>query len=166
MTFNDSPMNSDRELVITRIFDAPRDLVFKVWTEPEHIAKWWGPKGFTTRVEEMDVRPGGRSRYVMVGPDGNEYPVEGVFREVVPPERIVTSDEFGEDYETKGEDDDLPRGMVLTATFEALGDKTKLTLRILHGSAEDRRKHEEMGVVAGWNSSFDCLDDYLLKIGL
>lgn len=156
-------VQSDREIIITRIFNAPRELVFKAWTEPEHITQWWGPKGFTTRVEELDLRPGGRSRYVMVGPDGTEYPAEGVFREVVPPERIVTTDEFGEDYE-KMTDIDLPQGIVLTALFEEIDDKTtKLTLQISHPTAEDRRKHEEMGVVAGWNSSFDCLDEFLAQ---
>src|SRR5262245_63539620 len=89
---------SDREIVITRVFDAPRDLVWKVWTQPEHVARWWGPRGFTTTVTELDLRVGGRSRYVMKGPDGAEYPVCGVFREIVPFERIVTTDEFGEGF--------------------------------------------------------------------
>lgn len=83
---------SDREIVITRIFNAPRQLVYEVWTNPERIAQWWGPEGFTTRVTELDLRPGGRSRYVMVDPDGTEYPAKGVFREIIPFERIVTTD--------------------------------------------------------------------------
>lgn len=151
---------SDRTITITRVFNAPRELVFKVWTDPQHIEHWWGPKGFTTRVLELDLRPGGQSRYVMVGPDGTEYPGKGVFREIVPPERIVTSDEFDEGFD-KVMDADLPQGMVVTALFEELDGKTKLTLQIVHESADDRRKHEAMGVIAGWNSSFDCLDEYL-----
>ncbi|MBW4422671.1 MAG: SRPBCC domain-containing protein [Myxacorys californica WJT36-NPBG1] len=154
---------SDRTITITRVFNAPRELVFKAWTDPKHIEQWWGPKGFTTRVLELDLRPGGRSRYVMVGPDGTEYPGKGVFREIVPPERIVTTDEFDEGFD-KVMDADLPQGMVLTALFEELDGKTKLTLQIVHESADDRRKHEEMGVVAGWNSSFDCLDEYLATL--
>ncbi|MBW4619006.1 MAG: SRPBCC domain-containing protein [Cyanosarcina radialis HA8281-LM2] len=166
MTASNSPtiQSSDREIVITRIFNAPRNLVFEVWTDPKHIAQWWGPEGFTTRVEEMDFRPGGKSRYVMIDSNGTEYPSKGVFREIVPPERIVTSDEFDEGFEEvfKG---DLPSGAIeLTASFEDLGDKTRLTLQILHSTAEDRRKHEEMGVIDGWNSSFDCLDEYLAKL--
>ena len=151
---------SDHELIVTRIFDAPRELVFKVWTEPEHIAQWWGPKGFTTRVTELDLRPGGTWRYIMTGPNGAEYPIKGVFREVIPPERIVTDDGFDEGYEqvVKG---DLPPGMVTTVSFEDLDGKTKLTLQMTHASAEDRRQHEAMGVVAGWNSSFDRLEVYL-----
>lgn len=95
----------------------------------------------------------------MVGPDGTEYPSTGVFREVAPLERIVTTDEFeeGHDYGTE----DLPRSVVATCLFEDVGDQTRLTIRILHRSAEDRRKHEEMGVVAGWNSSLDCLAEHL-----
>jgi uncharacterized protein YndB with AHSA1/START domain len=154
---------SDREIVITRVFNAPRELVFKAWTEPKHIEQWYGPEGFTTRVTEMDLRPGGQWRYVMIDPDGTEYPSKGVFREIVPPERIVTSDEFGEGIE-KVLDVDLPQGMVMTVTFEDLEGKTRLTIQIVHQSADDRRKHEEMGVVAGWNSSLDCLDDYLAKL--
>ncbi|GAB4368087.1 MAG: hypothetical protein Kow00121_06910 [Elainellaceae cyanobacterium] len=153
---------SDREIVITRVFNAPRELVFKAWTEPKHIEHWWGPKGFTTRVTELDLRPGGQSRYVMIGPDGTEYPVKGVFREIVPPERIVSTDEFDEGFE-QVTDVDLPQGIVMTVLFEEFDGKTKLTLQIVHATVDDRRKHEEMGVVAGWNSSFDCLDEFLVK---
>lgn len=154
---------SECEIVITRVFDAPRSLVFKAWTDPKHVAQWWGPKGFTTRVTEMDLRSGGQWRYVMIGPDGTEYPAKSVFREIVPSERIVTSDEFDEGIE-KVMNIDLPEGMVTTAIFEDLEGKTRLTIQIMHQSADDRRKHEEMGVIAGWNSSLDCLEEYLLKM--
>lgn len=160
---NDSTdAQSDRAIVITRVFNAPRDLVFKAWTDPKHVAQWWGPKGFTTRVTELDLRPGGKWRYVMIDPDGTEYPVKGVFREIVPLERIVTSDEFDQGFE-KVVNAELPKGIVMTAVFEDLAGKTKLTLQIMHESVEDRRKHEEMGVIAGWNSSFDCLDEFFVK---
>lgn len=163
MPARNEPAAVDREILLTRVFHAPRELVWTAWTQPEHVAQWWGPKGFNTRVDELDLRPGGTWRYVMIGPDGAEYPVKGVFREVVPPERIVTSDEFDKKYEPP-EAGDLPRGIVLTATFDDLGGKTRLTLSIMHPSAEDRRKHEKMGVVPGWNSSFDCLDEHLAKL--
>jgi uncharacterized protein YndB with AHSA1/START domain len=153
---------SEREIVITRVFNAPRDLVFKAWTEPKHIAQWWGPRGFTTRVDKMDFRPGGAWRYVMIGPDGTEYPSKGIFSEIVPPEKIVSSDEFDEGFE-KVINVDLPRGIVVTVLFEDLSDKTKITLHITHQSKEDRRKHEDMGVIAGWNESFDCLEEFLAK---
>lgn len=160
---SDTPGPADREIVIARVFDAPRELVWRVWTEPEHIAQWWGPRGFTTTVTSTDLRPGGKWRYVMHGPDGNDYPVHGVFREVVPFERIVTSDEFDDGFGEKM-GIDLPSGVVATAVFEDLGKKTRLVLTITHGTIEDRKKHEAMGVVGGWNSSFDCMDDYLATL--
>jgi uncharacterized protein YndB with AHSA1/START domain len=156
--------DSDHALVIERTFDAPRALVWRAWTEPEHVARWWGPRGFTTRVEALDLRTGGRSHYVMIGPDGAEYPASGTFREVVPGEKIVTTDEFGDGNEPPNPD--LPQGMILTCLFEELdgGARTRLTLHISHPTAEDRRKHEEMGVVAGWGSSLDCLEDHLAAL--
>lgn len=158
-----SEAESDREIVITRIFNAPRELVFKTWTDPKHIEQWWGPKGFTTRVTKMDFRPGGQWCYVMIAPDGTEYPATGVFQDIVPLERIVTSDEFGEGIE-QVLDADLPQGMITTVLFEEIAGKTKLTIRIMHQSADDRRKHEAMGVLEGWNSSLDCLDEYLAQL--
>lgn len=152
---------SDREIVITRTFNAPLKLFSGVLTKPEHVAQWWGPRDFSTRVTESDLRPGGIWRYVMIGPDGVEYPAKGVFREVVPFERIVTTDEFDEGFP---EGMDLPQGIVVTVLFEDLGEKTKLTLRLLHPTVEERRKHEEMGVVDGWNSSLDCLEEYLAGV--
>ncbi len=154
------PTSDQREIVITRVFNAPRELVFKVWTDPEHVAQWWGPKGFTTTVSEMDFRPGGVWRYVMRDSNGTEYPVKGVFREIVPPERIVTSDDGWDEGNPEGK----LNGMIVTVTFEEQGNKTKLTLRIMHKSVAERLKHEEMGVIAGWNSSFDCLEDLLAKV--
>jgi uncharacterized protein YndB with AHSA1/START domain len=157
---NQVDAQSDREIIITRVFDAPRELVFKVWTETKHIEQWFGPKGFTTRVIENDLRPGGQWCYTMIGPDGKEYPSKGVFREIMPPERVVATDEFGEGIE-EVLDIDLPQGMVTTTLFEDLGGKTRLTIRIVHETVGDRRKHEDMGVIAGWNSSLDCLEELL-----
>jgi uncharacterized protein YndB with AHSA1/START domain len=120
--------SKDRELVFTRIFDAPRELVWKAWTEPEHIAQWWGPKGFTTTIHEMDVRPGGIWRQTMHGPDGTDYPNECVFIEVLKPERIAYTLSGGK----KG---DPVHQVQTTWTFESEGDKTKLTLHMLFPSA-------------------------------
>lgn len=159
MTANETPATpgSDREIVITRVFDAPRALVYEAWTDPEHVAHWWGPKGIKTTVIETDLRPGGRWEYVMRFPDGTEYPVKGVFREVEPPARLVISDGYDEDPE-----ESKPFGdMVTTVTFDDLGDKTRVTMRILHESAENRKKYEDGGAVGGWNSSFERLEEYL-----
>src|SRR4051794_29231769 len=84
-----NPDTSDREIVFSRVFDAPRELVWKAWTEPHHVTKWWGPNGFTTTIHEMDVRTGGTWHHTMHGPDGTDYPNKSIFVEVVKPERIV-----------------------------------------------------------------------------
>jgi uncharacterized protein YndB with AHSA1/START domain len=88
-TFAPRPPAEEREFLISRVFDASRDLVWKAWTDPKHMARWWGPKAFTNPVCEMDVRPGGAHRIVMRGADGVEYPLKGVYREVAAPERLV-----------------------------------------------------------------------------
>ncbi len=150
-------MDSQKEIVITRVFKAPRALVWKAWTDPRMIEEWWGPEHFRTRVEQLELRVDGAWRYVMIGPDGKEYPSIGVIIELVPYERMVSSDDFGEEMKEDPKYD-LPKGIVVTAEFEDLGTDTKLTLTILHASVEDRIKHERMGVVLGWNSSFNKLD--------
>jgi uncharacterized protein YndB with AHSA1/START domain len=96
----------------------------------------------------------------MVGPDGTEYPVEGAFIEITPQEKIVTTDEFAEDYQPPTETD-LPTGMITTFLFEDMGEKTKVTIIITHPTVEQKAQHEAMGVVAGWDSSLDCLAGYL-----
>ena len=164
MTATSSTQTNDKEIVITREFAAPRQLVWDVWTQPNHIEKWFGPKGFTTRVANFDFKVGGRSTYVMIGPDGAEYPGTGVYREIVPIEKIVTTDEFGEGFEDAHPEMDLPQGMISTFLFDDLGESTKLTLITAHPTVEDREKHEAMGVVDGWNSSFDKLDEYLTEV--
>lgn len=153
---------SETNLTITREFDAPRDLVWKAWTEPEHISQWFGPEGFSTRIDEYELKSGGRFTYVMIGPDGKEYPGTSLFKEVTPKDRIVATDEFGDDM--KAENPDLPAGMIVTETFEDLGSKTKVTISIEHLSAADKKKHEDMGVVAGWNSSLDKFERHLASL--
>lgn len=112
-----------REFVITREFDAPRELVFQAWTDPKHLAQWWGPKGFTNPVCEWDARPGGKIYDVMRGPNGADYPMGGEFRELVAPERLVIScgalDEKGA----------LLFELLHTVTFAGQRGKTKLTIR-------------------------------------
>lgn len=155
----------EKELVIVREFDASRDLVWKVWTEPAHIEKWWGPKGFDTRVIESDMREGGHFHYVMTGPDGVEYPAAGTISEFDPPKKMVTSFEINDEFRKTHPAFDLPLGAIIgTAEFEDLKGKCKLRLSISHASVEDRKRHEKMGVVAGWSSSFDCMDEYLAEL--
>jgi uncharacterized protein YndB with AHSA1/START domain len=113
----------ETEVVLTRVFDAPRALVFRIWTEPHHLAKWWGPRDFTNAVCELDVRVGGRIFIEMHAPDGTVYPMTGTFREVVAPERLVLA-AVAEDRNGNA----LLEGLI-TATFEDEGGKTRLTVR-------------------------------------
>ncbi len=149
---------SDREIVITRVFDAPRELVWKAWTEPEHVVQWWGPKGFTTTIHEMDVRPGGVWRLTMHGPDGTDYPNKSVFIEVVKPERIV----FSHGGAKKG---GPPAQFQATWTFEELGDKTRLTMRGLFPSAAARDAVvKEYGAIEGGKQTLERLAEHLKKM--
>lgn len=146
-----SRQKSNRELVISRIIDAPRERVFQVWTT--RLPDWWGPHGMTTPVCEMDLRPGGVFRTVMRASDGAEYPTRGVFLEVVAPERIVFTDAFDPGWEPHP--DAFFTGI---ATFEALsGNRTQYTARALHWTTANREKHEKMGFHQGWGESLDRL---------
>ena len=122
---NPAGLPMEREIVITRVFHAPRELVFRAWTDPKLMAQWWGPKHFTNRVEQMDVRPGGAWRIVMCAPDGAEHPAQGVYREIVPPERLVfTNNAVDKDGNA------IIEGFT-TVTFDDQAGKTKLTLQTL-----------------------------------
>lgn len=141
-----------RELVITRVFDAPRELVFKTHTDPALIPKWWGPRGFTTTVDKMEVRPDGVWRFVQRGQDGKEYAFNGVYREVVPPERLVQTFEF----------EGMPGHVLLqTATFEDQGRKTKLTTTALFQSVEDRDGMLKTGMKEGATETLDRFAELL-----
>jgi uncharacterized protein YndB with AHSA1/START domain len=120
-----------RQILIDRIVDAPRELVWKAWTDPTQVIHWWGPNGFTTTVERMDVRPGGVWRYVMHGPDGTDYPNQCTFIEVVPPERLVFTLGGG----AKGE-----RAAQFESTwrFEAQGRRTRVVIDMRFRSAAER----------------------------
>ena len=121
---------AERELVLERVFDAPRALVFTVWTDARHVAQWWGPDGFTTTVHEMDVRPGGVWRFVLHAPDGTDYPNLVRFTEVSPPERLV--------YWHGAEDGSESDSFEVTITFADEGAQTRLTLRQLYATVEAR----------------------------
>src|SRR5438270_13766683 len=113
---------AERELVVTRVFDAPRALVFKAWTQPEHAARWWGPQGFSSISCEMDVRPGGAWRRCMRSPEGTENCARGIYREIVAPQQLVFT------YAWEDASGDLGHEMLVTVTFEDVGGKTRLTL--------------------------------------
>jgi uncharacterized protein YndB with AHSA1/START domain len=138
-------LRGDREIVMTRVFDAPRERLFQAYTDPKVIPRWWGPARYTTAVDRMDLRPGGTWRYVHRGADGSEYAFRGEYREIVPPERLVSTFEF----------EGLPGHVsVDTASFEDLGGKTRLTAVSLFDSVEDRdgmaNSGAEQGAIETW----------------
>jgi uncharacterized protein YndB with AHSA1/START domain len=153
-------------LTITRFFDAPRELAWKAWTEPERIKKWWGPHYFTAPVIKNDLRAGGTYLYCMRGPDGKDYWSTGVYQEIVPMERLVMTDSFADEkgnvvpashYGLKGA---FPLELLVTVTFEAIGNKTKMILRhegIPRGQMKDLTR-------AGWSGSFDKLAESIVPI--
>ncbi len=140
----------ERELILTRLIDAPRERVWRAWTA--QLARWWGPHGMTTTVLAMDLRPGGIFRTVMRAPDGREFPTQGVFLEIVAPSRIVFTDAF-----CPGWEPDPEPFFTAVTTFEAVDGKTRYTARALHWTAENRAKHEQMGFHQGWGESLDRL---------
>jgi uncharacterized protein YndB with AHSA1/START domain len=161
-----SARSADQEIVITRAFDAPRDLVFKAWTEPERVMRWWGPNGFTTPVCKIDLRPGGVFHNCMRSPEGRDFWSKGVYREIVEPERIVCTDFFS-DAEGNlvqptqyGMSPDWPAEALVTVTFAEHDGKTTFTLHHAVGSAPASERDQ---CQAGWTESQDRLAGYLAK---
>jgi uncharacterized protein YndB with AHSA1/START domain len=144
-----------QEIIMTRLFDAPRELVFKAYTDPNLIPQWWGPKGLTTTVDKMDVSEGGVWRFVQRDAEGNEYAFHGVYHSIVSPERLVYTFEF----------EGMPGHVLLaTVTFEELDDgKTKLTDRSVFQSVEDRDGMLKSGMEEGAAESMDRFAELLAK---
>ena len=158
-------IKNKEELIIARIFDAPRELMWKAWTDPEHLKKWWGPKYFTAPYSKIDFRVGGRYLSAMRGPDGKDYWSTGVYREIVALEKLVCTDSFADEngqvvpaahYGMTGE---WPLELLVTVTFEERDGKTRLTLRHAGLPAGEMREQ----CAAGWNESFDKLAACLAK---
>jgi uncharacterized protein YndB with AHSA1/START domain len=149
-----------RSMVATRVFDAPRELVFEAWSDPRHLAQWWGPDGFTTTTQAFDMRPGGIWRFVMHGPDGRDYDNRITYDEIVKPERIRYHHGGGEDVE--------PVQFHTTVTFEDLGgNRTRLTLHAVFPSAVEReRVIKEYGADKGAVQTLSRLGDYLVKMAI
>jgi uncharacterized protein YndB with AHSA1/START domain len=147
---------SDREVVITRVLDAPRRLVWEAWTSPEHLPRWMlGPEGWTMPVCELDLRPGGSWHFVWRNADGSEMAMRGVYREVVAPERLVSTESWGGDWpETLN-----------TLTLAEEGGKTTVTQRVLYPSKEARDAALQTGMKEGMNATFVRLDEYLRTMG-
>jgi uncharacterized protein YndB with AHSA1/START domain len=151
--------SSDRELVLARMIDAPREKLFRAWTDPELLKQWFAPLPYTTPHAEMDVRPGGSSLIVMRGPDGNEFPNRGVYLEVVENERLVFTDAY-----TKAWEPSEKPFMTVILTFEDEGGKTRYTARVRHWNVADREMHEKMGFHEGWGQCADQLAALVAKL--
>jgi uncharacterized protein YndB with AHSA1/START domain len=157
--------------VISRVFDAPRDRVWKSWTEAERLKKWWGPKGFTVTHCKIDLRPGGIMHYCLRMPDGNEMWGKFVYREIVKPERLVFVNSFSDKdggITVHPMSPNWPRELLSTVTFEAQGGKTKLTVQWLPldtSTALERKTFEEgrESMKMGWTGTMDQFVEYLAK---
>ena len=144
----------DRELVLTRLIDAPRAAVFRCWTEAELLKQWFAPRPFTTPVAELDVRPGGASLIVMKSPEGQEMPNAGLYLEVIPNEKLVFTDAFTAAWAPK---EGAPF-MVVILAFANEDGKTRYTARVRHWTTEARQQHEAMGFHTGWGLCADQLE--------
>jgi uncharacterized protein YndB with AHSA1/START domain len=145
---------ADREMVITRLINAPRELVWKAWTDPKHVVHWWGPNGFTNTIHEMNVKPGGVWRFMMHGPNGMDFPNKIVFNEVVKPERLA--------YTHSSDDENDPNIFQTTITFEDRDGKTWLTMRAVFTTAEElNRVIKEYGAKEGGIQTLNRLEEYL-----
>ena len=167
-------MGDDKAIVITRIFDAPREKVWKAWTTPSLIKKWWGPEGFSAPSIKIDLKVGGKYIYAMRGPKGSEWDKvmysAGEFSEIVPMEKIVASDYFSDEKGNKldptayGQDKDFPSELpTMTVLFEKV-DNNKTKLSIIYPKPKSKKVLEAMlksGMEEGWNSSLDKLAEVL-----
>ena len=142
---------TDRTLTIERLFHAPVRVVWEAWTRPEHITRWWAPKGMEVRVIAHEFRPGGQWKYAMPMPDGSEFISEGVYREIVELKKIVSTADFKP----------MTEGVELHTHFEAKGNRTKFTCQVIHPTAEYCKQQQQMGFYNGWGSALDRLEAML-----
>lgn len=146
----------DREIRVERVFDAPRERVFRAYTDPELIPQWWGPHGSTTRVDELDLKPGGRWQFAATNPDGSEIVFRGVFREVLEPERVAWTFEW----------DGMPGHVsVDVVSFEDLGDRTRAVSVSYFHRPEELEGMIESGMEKGMNETYERLDQLLATGG-
>ncbi|MBI1208689.1 MAG: polyketide cyclase [Azospirillum sp.] len=150
---------NDRDLVLTRIIDAPREKLYRAWTEPTLLKQWFAPLPYTTPVAELDVRPGGGNLIVMRGPDGVDLPNRGVYLEVVENRRLVLTDA----YTAAWQPSEKPF-MTVILTFEEESGKTRYTALVRHWTAADREAHENMGFHQGWGQCTDQLADLVARL--
>ncbi len=146
------------DLVLERVVDVPRELVWKAWTTPEHLRHWFCPRPWTTTECEIDLRPGGMFRSVMRSPEGQEFPNVGCYLEVVPNERLIWTDALLPGYRPAPEP-----FMTAVLTLEPSGKGTRYVATAIHRDEAGRKKHEEMGFQEGWGTVVDQLVEYIKK---
>lgn len=137
-----------------RILNAPIQLVWDAWTQPAHIAAWWGPKGMETKILEHDFRVGGTWKYAMTMPNGQDFISEGIYAEIVELEKIVSSADFKP----------MTEGVIISAAFEAVGEKTSFTFQVIHATEAYKKQQEQMGFEKGWGSAFARLDELVASL--
>jgi uncharacterized protein YndB with AHSA1/START domain len=142
---------SKRVLTLKRTFNADIKIVWEAWIQPEHIAQWWGPKGRHVNVIQHEFKPGGKWKYVMLMPDGNEFISEGVYSEIIELKKIVTSANFIP----------MTEGVILQILFEENDDKTNFTFSVIHPTEEYCKQQEKMGFYNGWGSTFNRLETFV-----
>ncbi len=140
---------SKRMLTIKRTFSVPRKLVWEAWTRPEHIIQWWAPKGMQIKVIEHEFRVGGKWKYVMPMPDGSEFISDGIYSEILIPEKIITTANFKP----------MTEGVILSILFEENGDKTDFTFSVIHPTEEYCKQQEKMGFYNGWGAALGRLEN-------
>ena len=163
----DANRNDDRlDLTLKRTIDAPRALIWKAWTDPEHVKKWWAPRPWTTTEVDMELRPGGIFRTVMRSPEGQDFPHAGCFLEIVENEKIVWTSALLPGYRPAPAVDtggcDMPFTAILTLAERA--GKTDYVVRVLHKDEAGRKAHEEMGFNQGWNTCLDQLIEVVMRL--
>lgn len=155
-----TPFDERRELVLTRVIDVPRDRLWRAWTEPELLKQWFAPKPWSIASVDNELRAGGSNCFVMRSPEGQEFPNQGVYLEVVPNERLVFTDAFVRAWEPS-----TKPFMTAIVTFEDLGGgKTRYTAIARHWSEADREAHEKMGFHQGWGQCADQLAELAARL--
>lgn len=143
--------SDNKTVTIKKVLKAPLKLVWEAWTQPEHITQWWGPKGMNTKVIEHDFKEGGKWKYSMEMPDGNEFISDGVYTEIVEHQKIVSIANFKP----------MTEGVEIQAIFEEDGEQTLFTFNIVHPTEEYKIQQEKMGILNGWGSVFDRLESFV-----
>ena len=148
---NMESFDATKTATIQRTLQAPLKLVWEAWTQPEHLIRWWGPKGMETRIEAHDFKVGGAWKYIMLMPNGHEFIAEGTYTEIVPMQKIASKADFKP----------MTEGVEIIALFEALDHATQFTFHVVHGTEAYKEQQEKMGLYNGWGSTFDRLEAFL-----